>query len=182
VKTLEGLLFPETYLVTKRDTAQSVVDRMVQTFTKATATLDWTRAVEKGLTRYQVVIIASLIEREAKVPEDRTKVAAVIYNRLARHMRLQIDATALYDLPEHKVPTLRDLRRPSPYNTYLIPALPPTPIASPGLASLEAALHPAATNALFYVVCEKSGKHCFTDSLTQFERLKRLRPAETTGR
>lgn len=182
IKTLEGLLFPETYLVTKRDTARSVLDRMVRTFTEETARLDWSFALAKGLSRYQAVIIASLIEREAKVPEDRTKVAAVIYNRLARKMRLQIDATALYGLPEHKVPTLRDLRRPSPYNTYLIDGLPPAPISSPGLASLKAALRPASSDALFYVVCHPSGRHCFTDSPAEFERLKRLRPAETTGR
>jgi UPF0755 protein len=182
VKTLEGLLYPETYLVTKSDTAQRVVERMVQTFTKETSTLNWSYALSRGLTKYQAVIMASLIEREAKVPEDRTKVAAVIYNRLAIKMRLQIDATALYGLPEHKVPTLRDLRRESPYNTYLIPGLPPTPIASPGRAALEAAVHPASTNALYYVVCHPSGRHCFTDSPAEFQRLLRLRPPETTGR
>ena len=181
VKTLEGLLFPETYLITKRDTAQGIVDRMVQTFTKATSKVDYSYVLRRGLSRYQAVIIASLIEREAKVPEDRPKVAAVIYNRIARGMRLQIDATALYGLPEHKVPTLRDLRRESPYNTYLIPGLPPAPIANPGLRSIEAAVHPEPTNALFYVVCHPSGRHCFTDSQTEFQRLLRLRPPETTG-
>jgi UPF0755 protein len=179
VTALEGLLFPQTYQVTKRDTATTVARRMVDEFTKATSSLDWSYALGKRLTRYQAVIMASLIEREAKVPEDRAKVAAVIYNRLARHMRLQIDATALYGLPEHKVPTLADLRRPSPYNTYLIPGLPPRPIANPGLASLQAAVHPASIDALYYVVCAPSGRHCFTRSPAEIERLKRFRPSET---
>lgn len=181
VTSLEGLLFPQTYLISKADTAAGVAQRMVDEFARATSSVDWSYALERGLTPYQAVIIASLIEREAKVPEDRPKVAAVIYNRLARHMRLQIDATAIYDLPQHKVPTQADLRRPSPYNTYLIPALPPTPIANPGLPAIEAAVHPAHIDALYYVVCAPSGKSCFTNSLTEFERLKKLRPAETRG-
>ena len=179
--SLEGLLFPQTYLVAERETASQVAQRMVDEFTRATAPLDYASPLERGLSRYQAVIVASLIEREAKVPEDRAKVAAVIYNRLARHMRLQVDATALYGLPEHKVPTQADLRRRSPYNTYLIPGLPPTPIASPGLASLDAAVHPAKIDALYYVVCAKNGKSCFTNSPAEFERLRRLSPAESRG-
>jgi UPF0755 protein len=181
VNTLEGLLFPQTYLVADRETPTGVAQRMVNEFTKATASLDWSFPAERGLTKYQTVIVASLIEREAKVPEDRPKVAAVIYNRLARHMRLQIDATVLYGLPTHKVPTQADLRRPSPYNTYMIPGLPPTPIASPGLAALQAAVHPANIDALYYVVCDKSGRSCFTNSPAEFERLKRLTPASSRG-
>jgi UPF0755 protein len=176
INSLEGLLFPQTYRIAADETATDVAQRMVSEFEHATASLDYSYALERGLTRYQAVIVASLIEREAKVPEDRAKVAAVIYNRLARHMRLQIDATALYGLPEHKVPTQADLRRPSPYNTYLINGLPPTPIASPGLASLQAAVHPAPIDALYYVVCAKDGRHCFTNSAAEFERLKRQEP------
>jgi UPF0755 protein len=179
INSLEGLLFPQTYLVADQDTAAVVVRRMVDEFSRATASVDYSVPLEHGLTKYQALIIASLIEREAKVPEDRAKVAAVIYNRLARHMRLQIDATAIYGLPTHKVPTLADIRRPSPYNTYVIPGLPPTPIASPGLAALDAAVHPANINALYYVVCAPTGASCFTNSPAEFERLKRLRPAST---
>ena len=181
INSLEGLLFPQTYLVTERDSASAVAQRMVDEFNRATSSLDYSLPLAKGLTRYQAVIIASLVEREAKIPEDRPKVAAVIYNRLARHMRLQIDATALYGLPEHKVPTQADLRRPSPYNTYLIPGLPPTPIANPGMAALDAAVHPAQINALYYVVCAKNGQSCFTNSPAEFERLKRLTPASARG-
>jgi UPF0755 protein len=178
VKTLEGLLFPETYFVSERETAPELAERMVKLFESRTSKLDWSFPESRKLSRYQALIIASLVEREAKVDEDRSKVAAVIYNRLAKGMRLQIDITALYGLDEHKVPRLADLRRPSPYNTYLIDGLPPTPIASPGMDSLRAALHPANIDALYYVVIDPSGKHGFTADPREFERLKQQRPAE----
>lgn len=178
IKTLEGFLFPETYVVGERDDAKSLVSRMVREFEARTADLDWSYAESKGLSKYQALVIASLVEREARLDEDRPKVAAVIYNRLAKGMRLQIDITALYGLDEHKVPVPSDLRRPSPYNTYLIDGLPPTPIANPGLDSLRAALKPADINAIYYVVIHPSGKEGFTDSPQEFERLKRLRPPE----
>ena len=177
-RTLEGVLFPETYVINGQETAPEVVARMEREFDDKTATLDWSQAGKLGMSPYQIVIVASLIEREAKVAGDRPKVAAVIYNRLHKHMRLQIDATAIYGIP-HKVPTLADLRRPSPYNTYLIDGLPPTPIASPGLAAIDAALHPAPIDALYYVVCEPSGQSCFTNSASEFEKLKARRPAGT---
>jgi UPF0755 protein len=178
VRSLEGLLFPETYFVSRSETAESLVRRMVREFEERTASLDWSVPESRGLSRYQALIIASLVEREAKVPEDRSKVAAVVYNRLARGMRLQIDITALYGLDEHKVPTPADLRRPSPYNTYLIDGLPPTPIASPGIDALNAALRPANIDAIYYVVIDPSGRHGFTSDPQEFERLKRKRPAE----
>lgn len=178
VATLEGFLFPETYFVGNTETAAGLVKRMVQEFDRRTAGLDWSGAEARRLTRYQTLIVASLVEREARVDEDRSKVAAVIYNRLAKGMRLQIDITALYGLDEHKVPTRADLRRPSPYNTYLIDGLPPTPIASPGLDSIDAALHPAPIDALYYVVIDPSGKHGFTSDPQEFERLKQRRPEE----
>lgn len=178
VTTLEGFLFPETYFISNQETAQSLVRRMVEQFDARTADLDWSYATSRGLSPYQAVIIASLVEREARVAEDRGKIAAVIYNRLQKGMRLQIDITALYGLEEHKVPTRADLRRPSPYNTYLIDGLPPTPIASPGHEAIQAALRPDATDALYYVVIDPSGKHGFTNSPEEFERLKQRRPAE----
>lgn len=178
VSTLEGFLFPETYFVADSESAMGLARRMVQEFERRTADLKWSLAETHSVSPYQALIIASLVEREAKVAEDRSKVAAVIYNRLAKGMRLQIDITALYGLNEHKVPTRADLRRPSPYNTYLIDGLPPTPIASPGLASINAALHPAPIDALYYVVIDPSGKHGFTSDPQEFERLKQRRPAE----
>lgn len=182
VNSLEGFLFPETYTIEERQTAEDLVRRMVAEFEERTRGLDWSYAEARKLTRYQALVLASLVEREAKVPEDRGKVAAVIYNRLARGMRLEIDATILYALPRHKVPTRADLRRPSPYNTYLNAGLPPTPIANPGLEAIEAALDPAPIDALYYVVIDPSGRHGFTADYDEFQRLKRLRPPETTGR
>jgi UPF0755 protein len=178
VHTLEGFLFPETYVINERETAPDVLKRMVEEFDQRTSGLDFGFPTSRGLSNYQALIVASLIEREARLDEDLPKVAAVIYNRLAKKMRLQIDITAIYDLPQHKVPTRADLRRPSPYNTYLIDGLPPTPIANPGEASIDAALHPAPIDAIYYVVCEQSGRECFTNSAQEFERLKARRPAE----
>lgn len=179
--SLEGFLFPETYCVGDRETAAGLISRMVREYEERTSEADFSYPRQRGLSPYQALVIASLVEREAKVEEDQGKVAAVIYNRLARGMRLQIDATALYDLPEHKVPTRRDLQRPSPYNTYLIDGLPPTPICNPGRGAIEAALHPPSTDDIFYVVIDPSGRHGFTDDPAEFERLKRLRPAEVRG-
>lgn len=180
VDSLEGFLFPDTYAVFPKETAVDVLRRMVSQFDERTSELDWSFAASRGLSRYEAVIIASLVEREAKVPEDRPKVAAVVYNRLAKGMRLQIDITALYGR-EHKVPTRRDLRQESPYNTYVIDGLPPTPIANPGLESIRAALDPADIDALYYVVVEESGRHAFTADYNEFQRLKQRRPAEVRG-
>ncbi len=181
IGTLEGFLFPETYFVAEQEDATSLLRRMVDQFQRRTGELDWSHPESKGLSRYQVLIMASLVEREAKVAEDRSKVAAVIYNRLTEGMRLQIDITAVYDLDQHKVPTRADLRRRSPYNTYVIDGLPPTPIANPGLAAIDAVLHPAPIDALYYVVIDPSGRHGFTRSPQEFERLKQQRPAEVRG-
>jgi UPF0755 protein len=173
--TLEGFLFPETYVIGEWEPASIVVPRMVSEFERRASALDWSFAFGRGLTRYQALTLASLVEREAKVPEDRAKIAAVIYNRLKKGMNLQIDATVLYDLPAHKVPTKKDLERPTPYNTYLHPGLPPTPIANPGIESLRAALAPAQIDALYYVVVDKSGRHGFANTFEEFQRLLRTR-------
>jgi UPF0755 protein len=177
VSNLEGFLFPETYIVGERETAEDVARKMVGTFEARTKDLDWSIPERRGLDRYDALIIASLVEREAKVAGDRPKIAAVVYNRLKRGMRLQIDITALYGT-DHKVPTRADLQRESPYNTYLIDGLPPTPIASPSIESLQAALHPTYTRAIYYVVTDRSGRHSFTDDPAEFERLKARRPDE----
>ena len=177
VKNLEGFFFPDTYIVGDRETATDVANKMVREFEARTKDLDWSIPERRGLTRYDVLVMASLVEREAKVEGDRPKIAAVIYNRLKRGMRLQIDITALYGT-DHRVPTRADLQRESPYNTYLIDGLPPTPIASVSIESLEAALHPAYTRAIYYVVTDKSGRHSFTDDPAEFERLKARRPDE----
>jgi UPF0755 protein len=172
VKTLEGLLFPQTYRIERNASATSVLQQMLDQLDNVMARFDQT-ATPRHLSPYQVLIIASMVEREAKVPEDRPKIARVIYNRLARQEPLQIDATVQYALGANK-PRLstKDLQVASPYNTYLHSGLPPTPIASPGQASIEAAMEPANGPWLFYVLTDADGHHAFTSSASEFARLK----------
>jgi len=168
--TLEGFLFPDTYLLVKKGlTADDVVQRLLDQFDTVAGQVDLTGGAKAlGLSPYEVVIVASMIEREAQVEGDRAKIASVIYNRLARGMTLGIDATLLYDdpTPDGQL-TTPDLETNTPYNTRINAGLPPTPIASPGQASLEAALHPANTDYLYYVLCppDGSGVHRFATNL-----------------
>ena len=172
-KTVEGFLFPETYEVRTSADVEDVIAIQLEQFRSVAADLPWERAEALGVTPYEIVIIASMIEEEARVPEDRAKIAAVIYNRLAKGMNLEIDATVLYALGRHKSRVLyEDLEIDSPYNTYRNPGLPPTPIASPGRASLEAALQPADADYLYYVVIDEDGRHAFTSSYEEFLRYK----------
>ncbi len=169
---LEGFLFPKTYDFTADVPAREVMEVLLDQFYAETSHLDWSRAGELGITPYQAVILASLIEREAVLDEERPLVAAVIYNRLRKDMLLQIDATVQYALPEWKdVLTYDDLETPSPYNTYLHKGLPPAPICSPGLASIEAALAPADVDYLYYVATGDGG-HFFTADYNEFLRVK----------
>jgi peptidoglycan lytic transglycosylase G len=172
VKSLEGLLFPQTYRIAKDATAVGVLQQMLDQADSVMNQFDLT-ATPRHLSPYQILTIASMVEREAKVPQDRPKIARVIYNRLARGQPLQIDATVQYALGSNK-PRLstRDLQVASPYNTYLHAGLPPTPIASPGQASIKAALEPADGPWLFYVLTDADGHHAFTASATEFAKLK----------
>jgi UPF0755 protein len=172
---LEGFLFPKTYeFGTEGLDEEVVIERLLAQFESEVAGLDWSRTEDHGLTHYETVILASLIEREARVPEDRAKISAVIHNRLAEGMPLQIDATVQYALPEpNRELTFEDYEYESPYNTYLHPGLPPTPIASPGLASLEAALNPADADFLYFVVIDPdTGRHAFAETYEEFLRLR----------
>ncbi|HLW17681.1 MAG TPA: endolytic transglycosylase MltG [Actinomycetota bacterium] len=175
---LEGLLFPKTYLVVEKTTADELVDMMLKQFTIDTAGLDFGKATAHHITPYQAVIIASLIEREAKVERDRPLISSVIYNRLARPMRLQIDATVEYAIllqtGHYKYPLTTDdyTNVHSPYNTYLVDGLPPAPIASPGLASLQAALDPANTQYYYYVLTSDQKSHCFATDQAGFNRCR----------
>jgi len=175
---LEGLLFPKTYLIVEKTTADELVDMMLNQFTIDTAGLDFTKAAAHHITPYQAVIVASLIEREAKVERDRPLIASVIYNRLARPMRLQIDATVEYAIllqtGKYKYPLTTDdyTNVHSPYNTYLVDGLPPAPIASPGLAALQAALNPANTNYYYYVLTSDQRSHCFATDQAGFNRCR----------
>lgn len=172
--SLEGFLFPKTYVVTSRMDAHDVIDRMLFQFQKEISPLDFGEAKGKNLNLYQIVIIASMIEEEVKLSDERDKVAAVIYNRLARGMLLEMCSTVQYVLLERKDQlTYEDLRVESPYNTYLHLGLPPGPICSPGLASMEAALKPAPVDYLYFVLTSPEGRHTFTNSAEEFERIKR---------
>jgi UPF0755 protein len=169
VPSHEGYLFPNTYLVPLGATPQDVEAEMTSEFFKELPPGAAARAKALHVTLPQAVIVASLVEREAKVEADRPMIAGVIYNRLRLGMPLQVDATVEYALPHHKADlTDRDLKTDSPYNTYLHAGLPPTPIANPGLPSLEAALHPAKTDALYYVYCGH-GRHVFANTFAQHE-------------
>jgi UPF0755 protein len=172
-KTLEGYLFPKKYEFEAGFTAEAVVKRMLLQFKLEVRDLPWDTLKSYGLKRpYDVVIVASMIEREARFAEDRPKIARVIYNRLAKGMALQIDATVQFALGEWRPLTLHDLKFESPYNTYLHQGLPPTPIANPGLASIQAALAPAKGKWLYYVVIDPQGHHAFTASYDEFLRLR----------
>ncbi|MCR2804820.1 endolytic transglycosylase MltG [Paenibacillus soyae] len=174
-KRLEGYLFPETYEMKKGSTEEDILIRMLTETDRKLGALpdDWQAALEaSGRTMHEILTIASLVEREVVVDEERALVAGVIYNRLQEPMRLQIDATVQYALDAPKeVLSLSDLEIDSPYNTYKIDGLPPGPIASPSLASIEAALYPADTNYLFYVT-KKDGSqtHLFAETFKEHQR------------
>jgi len=169
-KTAEGFLFPDTYEFARQGTtADDVIRTMLDQFAAEANTLPFDKAKALGVTPWQVVIVASMIEREARVGRDRPRIAAVIYNRLHRGMALGIDATLLYDdpTPDGKLSS-SDLTTDTPYNTRLHAGLPPTPIASPGRASLLAALEPARVPYLYYVLCGPDGRHRFSDTYRRF--------------
>jgi UPF0755 protein len=168
--TLEGMLFPATYDVYLTEKARPFVKSQLAAFEDNFAKVDMTRALKANLTPYDVVIIASMIDREARVPAERPVVAAVIWNRLRAGMLLQIDATIQYALGKTKpVLTYDDLKIDSPYNTYKHKGLTPTPISNPGLAALQAAAAPAGVDYLYYVARnDGTGRHYFSKDYSQF--------------
>jgi uncharacterized YceG family protein len=168
-KSLEGFLFPDTYDFDRTSTSAQLVNEQLQEFDANWRTLDLSYARSKNLTPYDVLTIASMIEGEAQVPSERPLVAAVIYNRLHDHMTLGIDATLRYGL--HIPPTKSlgpYLESTNPYNTRKFPGLPPTPINNPGLASLQAAAHPAHVDYLYFVRKPDHRHHYFTSSYQDF--------------
>ena len=175
--TVEGFLFPDTYQFPPGATADEVITRMLQQFKSEADSLDWSHLGRLGVSPYQVVIAASLIEREGRYDQDRPKIAAVIYNRLRTGMPLQIDATIQYAKGNWLPITEQDKALDSPYNTYANGGLPPTPIASVGLASLKAALSPAPANYLYYIVTDCQGHSSFTASYAEFQRFLANRPS-----
>jgi UPF0755 protein len=176
VNNLEGFLFPDTYRLEEDEGAPALVNQMVQRFDQiateagigdAAARINQATGGGVRITPYQAVVVASLIEREAAVPEERAKMARVIYNRLAQGIPLGIDASLNYALGRPAT-TESDLATDSPYNLREVAGLPPTPISVPGRASLQAAVAPAAGEWLYYVLTDESGRHTFTNTYDEF--------------
>lgn len=166
---LEGYLFPETYEFKKDTTEEQVVERMLQELDRKLATLPegWEKQLDKlGITFHEMMTIASLVEKEVAVDKERALVAGVIFNRIKSKMPLQIDATIqyLFDKPKERL-FEADLNIDSPYNTYQIPGIPPGPIGSPSVASIQAALYPEETKYFFYVTKKDGSKeHLFAET------------------
>ena len=162
--SLEGYLFPKTYPIAEDSTADSVIRSMLDQFASETAGLDWSYAESQGLAPYDVVKLASIVEKESDA-DHRAEVASVFYNRLSAGMRLESDATVAYVVGHD--PTPEDVNVENAYNTYFIDALPPTPINSPGLECLQAVCAPASTN-YYYFYFEGDGnggmKYTFSET------------------
>ncbi|NLC57904.1 MAG: endolytic transglycosylase MltG [Armatimonadetes bacterium] len=164
-RNLEGYLFPDTYKVPRDIDERQLVRAMVRSFQREVlqGLADEIRNRTNGLSVEETVVLASLVEREARLPEERARIAGVLTNRLRRGMKLECDATVQYALGKTKARLLyKDLQIESPYNTYRHRGLPPGPIGSPGLASLRAALNPERHDYLFYVADGKTGRHLFS--------------------
>ena len=170
--SLEGFLFPALYDFTPFTTAEKLVADQLAAFRKAFARINLSVARSKNLTPYDILKIASMIEKETVAPRERRLVAAVIYNRLRNDMPLGIDATIRYglDIPGTKPLTQAALDSATPYNGRRFRGLPPTPIANPGLASIRAAARPAAVDYLYYVRIPGTKRHFFTASESEFLR------------
>lgn len=164
----EGLLFPATYDFVADASAATIVGRLAGEMNSRMAAVDWSELEEAGFTPYEGLIIASLIEKEAKIEEDRPLISSVIHNRLDLGIALQIDATVIYALGENPGRVLfSDLEIDSPWNTYRVTGLPPTPIGGVRSASLEAAAMPAETQFLYYVLIDTDGTHGFSETLEE---------------
>jgi uncharacterized YceG family protein len=171
-RSLEGFLYPATYELSPATPVTHLVSLQLAAFKRNFATVGMRYARSKKLSPYDVLIIASMVEREAALASERPLIAAVIYNRLHRRMPLGIDATIRYALNDYTQPlTASQLASPSPYNTRLRRGLPPTPIGNPGLAALAAAAHPARVPYLYYVVKPGTcGQDAFSTTNAQFQR------------
>lgn len=172
VDSIEGYLLPDTYDFPARFTAGDIIKRLMKEFDDRAVPLyiKLKDKLPRKMTLKEIVILASLIEREAQVPSERPVIASVYYNRLKKGMKLQCDATVQFALGKQKeVLKYSDLEVKSPYNTYLHEGLPPGPIANPGLESIKAALQPETTNYLFYVRndVKNDGSHIFSRTLSE---------------
>lgn len=166
---LEGFLFPDTYEFYEGMPAATAINKLLEVFHyKMTAEmLEWQE--ESGYTMREIVTIASMIEKEAANDTERYTIASVIYNRLKKDWPLQIDSTTLYEYPDHEgAPTAEMLAKDSPYNTRISKGLPPSPICSPGITSIRAALQPSSTNYMYYALNTATGQHEFFKTADAF--------------
>ena len=169
IDTLEGLLFPSTYQIGVKEDARGVAEKLVREFDRRVRGIGVSGARALGVSPYEAIIVASMVEAETFQDSERGKVARVIYNRLDVDMALGIDATVLYALGERKQElTTSDLAVDSPYNTRVVTGLPPTPIGSPGVASIRAALNPADGDWMYYVLSDCEGHHAFSIEYNDF--------------
>jgi UPF0755 protein len=175
--SLEGFLFPDTYLLDQETTAESFAQTMIENL-ESRITHDMLAGFSaQGLNVYQAITLASIVEREAVVPDERELIASVFVNRLAIGMKLEADPTVQYALGKQadgswwKAPlSLKDLDFNSPYNTYLIEGLPIGPICNPGLESIKAVAFPATTDYLFFrAMCDGSGRHSFAQTFEEHQ-------------
>lgn len=181
--SIEGYLFPDTYILPSGTTAREAVQVMTNRFREVWKS-EWDeRARAMGITRHQALTMASIVEKEARVADERPVIAAVYWNRLRQNMRLQADPTVQYALPSHVNRVMyRDLKVESRYNTYQNDGLPPGPIASPGAASIEAALNPADVSYLFFVA-RIDGRHEFRNTYAEHQRaVAQARRAAVAGK
>jgi uncharacterized YceG family protein len=172
-KSLEGFLFPATYELAPGQGSKELVDQQLQAFEDNFAQVNMSYAKKKNLTPYDVLIIASMVDKEVQVPRERDDVAAVIYNRLSQGIVLGIDATTRYETQNYTEPILQaTFEEDTPYNTRTNAGLTPTPIGNPGLDAMKAAARPANVNYVYFVVKPGTcGEHSFTDSEAEFEKL-----------
>jgi UPF0755 protein len=180
IRTTEGFLFPKKYEFERGVDAAQIVDRFLQQYLLEKEGLVFAEAQDRfNLTEYELVTVASLVEKESANPEERSLIAGVIYNRIRSGMPLQVDATVQYALGKAKEDLkLDDLDVDSPYNTYKNPGLPPGPISSPSRESIQAALEPAQTDYLYYVLEAGGEEHFFTDDYEEFLDAKQKREPE----
>jgi len=172
--TLEGYLFPETYLFFPNETVDSVIRRMTGRFRKALGEEEMARADSLGFTPREIATLASIVEGEAMVDEERPRIAAVFHNRLRQGWPLQADPTVHYAHRSRAPLLIRDLEIDSPYNTYKTKGLPPGPICAPGGASIRAVLHPTEGSREFYFVASgEGGRHVFSTNSADHERARR---------
>ncbi|MBF0620906.1 MAG: endolytic transglycosylase MltG [Magnetococcales bacterium] len=168
--TLEGWLFPDTYYYRAGDTIERVIKMMVDRTVNILDQEFANRPDGYKLDPYQTLILASIIEKETGQASERAQIAAVFHNRLKKHMRLQSDPTVIYGIADYDGNITRHhLKTHTPYNTYTIPALPPTPIASPGRDAIHATLHPVESRALFFV-SRGNGTHIFSETYAQHKQ------------